>query len=269
MQVPHAFFHKAGDEAGIDVPAARDFCRPATFSCPRKITEAQLLRQAFERIIMSEGQFFSGLAAMSPRTTAIRPGRPRRRAVHSPDLHQAFPTVQAWRWFERKLFVIRKQVNMPCSTPRSRTKPFFHNPQPVQRHDRLQGLLLADQLPRYYLDLMDQAHGERPGPGSPALLGPYHAHVGSAQRSATWPHNCRINPAPTCNGTGGGRPHSHFQTPLIEHPRERSSDHSAAPRATSTCLDNAMESALSDGLLAAPFGFDAGFAGGLAGSPVR
>ena len=59
MQVPHKFFKKSCAEIGIDLPEAEKYGIGVVF-LPRKLDEANFCEQAFERVIMREGQRFLG-----------------------------------------------------------------------------------------------------------------------------------------------------------------------------------------------------------------
>ena len=155
MQISHKFFQKAAHEAGFDLPEAGDYAVGLVF-LPRKITEANFCEQTFERIIMGEGQYFLGWRNVPTDSAQIGA---QARSVE-PHIRQIFikrhPSVAAGDDFERKLFIIRKQVEHAVRASAISEKPFFHVPSLSSQTIVYKGLLLADQVSRYYPDLMDE-----------------------------------------------------------------------------------------------------------------
>ena len=239
MQISHKFFSKAAHEAGFELPAAGDYAVGFVF-LPRKIGEANFCEQTFERIIMKEGQYFLGWRNVPTDNTQIGTSA---RAVE-PHIRQIFikrnpATVAAGDDFERKLFIIRKQVEHAVRASAIAEKPFFHVPSLSSQTIVYKGLLLADQVAKYYPDLLDEE--------MESALALVHQRY-STNTMPTWDlaqpfrflaHNGEIN---TLRGNINWMVarQSMFETELIENVN-RLFPVILSNQSDSACLDNALE----------------------------
>ncbi len=71
--------------------------------------------------------------------------------------------------FEWKLFVIRKRIGVAVATSNLVEKGYFYINSLSSRVIVFKGLLLADQVERYYEDLGDRAHVVGAGAGASAI----------------------------------------------------------------------------------------------------
>ncbi|MCL5270363.1 MAG: glutamate synthase subunit alpha, partial [bacterium] len=238
MQIPDEFLRQACDRIGIGLPEPGHYAVGLVF-LPRKIEEANFCEQTIERIVMREGQRFLGWRDVPTDNTHI--GQTARDG--EPHIRQAFirrgANVADTAEFERRLFLIRKQVEHAVLRSSIAQKPFFHITSLSSVTLLYKGMLLADQLPRYYPDLVD--------PRLASALALVHQRY-STNTSPTWnlaqpfrylAHNGEIN---TLRGNINAM-HARealFETPLFDRP-ERLCPIILPHQSDSACLDNALE----------------------------
>ncbi|HOE95716.1 MAG TPA: glutamate synthase large subunit [Candidatus Sumerlaeota bacterium] len=238
MQVPDLFLREVAVEAGFDLPDPGHYGVGMVF-LPRKVDEANYCELAFESVIRRNGLRLVGWRDVPTDNRHI--GRVAREG--EPAIRQIFigrpRELKTQEDFERRLFVVRKQVEHLVDRSKIAQKPLFHIPSLSSVTLIYKGLLLADQVARYYPDLNDERMISR--------LALVHQRY-STNTSPTWDlaqpfrylaHNGEIN---TLRGNINwmNARQSQFSTPLIEEIetlfpiiRDGQSD--------SACLDNALE----------------------------
>ena len=160
IQIPDAFLRKSCAAIGIDLPAVGDYGVGMVF-LPRDAAARAACEGVIAAKIAAEGQTLLGwrdvpvdnsglgesVKAVEPLVRQVFIGRGSNCAAKFPDIDS----------FERKLFVIRKTTehavrNLPDGQGLS-----FYIPSLSTRTIVYKGMLLADQVGSYYLDLQDES----------------------------------------------------------------------------------------------------------------
>ena len=238
FQLPHRFLAKVARDNRIALPEPGDYGVAMVF-LPHNIDQANFCQETTERIIMREGQRLLGwrdVPTDSSQIGAVARGR-------EPRIRQVFigrsGAIGRGEDFERKLFLIRKQIEHAVRASDIAEKTYFHFPSFSSVTIIYKGLLLADQLPRYYKDLSD--------PDIQSRFALVHQRY-STNTFPTWDlaqpfrflaHNGEIN---TLRGNVNWMRarQSMFQTPLIADIK-RLFPVILPGHSDSACLDNAVE----------------------------
>ena len=154
IQKPHEFNLKVTAELDIQIPDTDDYATGLVFLPPDKTLGNRLIA-LFETLIKENGQRCLGWRNVPQIDTVA--GRIARSVA--PDILQVFiergddtPTVDA---FERKLYIIRKQVENRIRNDDLPGREYFHIPSLSVHTMVYKGLLLPDQIPQYFPDLTD------------------------------------------------------------------------------------------------------------------
>jgi glutamate synthase (ferredoxin) len=154
MQVPHAFFEKEARALRIDLPDEGAYGVGMVF-LPRDATERNLCEEIFERVTHEEGQRLLGWRPVP--TDASKCGDLARKIL--PEIRQVFvgcsADVRDADAVERKLYVIRKRVEHTVRAANLREAEMFYVPSLSSRTIVYKGLLLPEQIPQFYRDLVD------------------------------------------------------------------------------------------------------------------
>ncbi len=154
IQVPDEFLRNACAAIDIVLPPAGDYGVGLVF-LPRDVQERNFCEQAFAKIVREEGQRLLGWRTVP--VDESRCGSLARRNL--PEIRQIFigrgartPDQAA---LERKLFVIRKRIERQIRESNLNDREFFYVPSLSSRTLLYKGLLLPEQIPLFYLDLVD------------------------------------------------------------------------------------------------------------------
>ncbi len=154
IQMPQEFFAAVTPQAGIRLPAQGDWAVGNVF-LPPEIEEQESAEGFFERLCREEGQEFLGWRTVPVDNRSI--GATAREV--EPTVRQAFvgrgkktPRDQ----FEWKLFVIRKRFEIELGELGLTGQTFAYVCSLSARTIVYKGLLLADQVDKFYPDLSDQ-----------------------------------------------------------------------------------------------------------------
>ncbi len=154
IQMPHEFMRLAAFRAGVMLPALGEYGTGLVF-LPKEDTSRRRCEEILERTIREERQLFLGWRdvptnpnALGRQALGVMPIIRQIFIARGPDTHEALQ-------FERKLFVIRKVTEKAIRALDIPGKKHFYIPSLSHRTFAYKGLLLADQLPRFYPDLMD------------------------------------------------------------------------------------------------------------------
>lgn len=154
LQIPHTFFNKV--LVDTQLPAAGEYGVGMLF-LSQNVEERQRCQHAFEQIILEEGQHLLCWRDVPTSNRALGEGalttEPFVRQIfiqkNSETLHGDDPLA-----FERKLYVIRKRAEHAVS--QFIGDDHFYISSLSSRTIVYKGMLLAEQLESYYLDLIDQ-----------------------------------------------------------------------------------------------------------------
>jgi len=153
VQLPHAFFVEALPKVGITVPRRRRYAVGQLF-LPPDAEEREACETIVEQVIEQQGQRVLGWRDVPHDPSCV--GRIARSVL--PTMRQVIlerrrivPSA-----FERKLFVIKKLIERRVRESGADPKRFFHVASLSAETIVYKGLLLPDQLPRFYADLNER-----------------------------------------------------------------------------------------------------------------
>jgi glutamate synthase domain-containing protein 2/glutamate synthase domain-containing protein 1/glutamate synthase domain-containing protein 3 len=154
FQTPYRFFAEIAKELGIELPEPGAYS-PTMVFFPKIDGDREACRAIIEKYVVQEGQTILGWRDVPRNPEALgwlaREGEP--------DIQQVFikkadglDTDE----FERKLYVIRKQIEHEISASDIAAKDEFYIPSMSARTIVYKGLMLAYQIAQYYTDLADE-----------------------------------------------------------------------------------------------------------------
>ncbi|MDQ6684555.1 MAG: glutamate synthase-related protein, partial [Pseudomonadota bacterium] len=156
IQVPDEFYRAEMQAQGIELPAPGEYGVGMVF-LPKEHASRLACTQALERAVKAEGQVVLGWRDVP--VDRDMPMSPTVRAKE-PVLRQIFigrgPDVIVPDALERKLYVIRKTASSAIQALKLTHSREYYVPSMSCRTVIYKGLLLADQVGRYYLDLQDE-----------------------------------------------------------------------------------------------------------------
>ncbi|AFN73955.1 Glutamate synthase (ferredoxin) [Melioribacter roseus P3M-2] len=152
IDIPDRFFQDEAPSAGIKLPAYEDYAVGMVF-LPADNVLADKCKKIFEKYVLEEGCDMLGWRDVPVDSSAIgqlaKSTEPR---VVQIFIHRGKINKEA---FERKLYVIRRQVEKEVDALPEDTSQFYVTSLSSSRLV-YKGLLTANQLPRYYPDLSDE-----------------------------------------------------------------------------------------------------------------
>ncbi|MEM7152221.1 MAG: glutamate synthase large subunit [Myxococcota bacterium] len=153
VQLPHRFFKRKGQELGFDMPRRRRYGIGQVFLPPDEKAR-RACEEIVEQIIEQEGQRTLGWRPVPVDETKAGPMA---REV-MPAISQVFVARRRVvpSEFERKLYVIRKRVEVEVRTRGVDPEGFFHFASMSAETIVYKGLLRPDQLRVFYRDLAEE-----------------------------------------------------------------------------------------------------------------
>ena len=155
MQTPDSFLRAVCDDIDINLPVAGEYGVGMVF-LPRDETSAAFCIKMIESLVSAEGQVLLGWRKVPVDNSGLG---------HSvlpsePDIRQVFiargGTCANQDDFERKLFIIRKQIENSVRDEKLAEGKAFYIASMSSRTLLYKGMLLADQVGSFYHDLTDQ-----------------------------------------------------------------------------------------------------------------
>jgi glutamate synthase (NADPH) large chain len=155
IQIPDAFYRQEFLERGVTLPPPGDYGIGTVF-LPREHASRLACQQELERTVRAEGQVLLGWRDVP--VDRDMPMSPRVRE-REPVIRQIFigrgDDIMVPDALERKLYVIRKAASHKIQALRLKHGREYFVPSMSTRTVVYKGLLLADQVGRYYRDLAD------------------------------------------------------------------------------------------------------------------
>ena len=155
IQIPDALYREEMAKQGVTLPAAGEYGVGMIF-LPKEHASRLACEQEMERAIKAEGQVLLGWRDVP--VNVDMPMSPR--AQKEPILRQVFigrgNDVIVQDALERKLYVIRKTASANIQALKLKHSKEYYVPSMSSRTVVYKGLLLADQVGKYYLDLQDE-----------------------------------------------------------------------------------------------------------------
>ncbi|THT99283.1 glutamate synthase subunit alpha [Lampropedia puyangensis] len=155
IQIPDQLYREEMAEQGVTLPPAGEYGVGMIF-LPKEHASRRACEQEMERAIKAEGQVLLGW-----RDVPVNRDMPMSPAVREkePILRQVFigrgGDVIVQDALERKLYVIRKTASANIQALKLKHSKEYYVPSMSTRTVVYKGLLLADQVGQYYLDLQD------------------------------------------------------------------------------------------------------------------
>ena len=155
IQIPDQFLRDEMAKQGVTLPRAGDYGVGMVF-LPKESASRLACQEEIERAVRAEGQVVLGW-----RDVPVDRSMPMSPAVRNlePVIRQVFigrgPDVMVTDALERKLYVIRRRAANAIRSLGLEHSKEFYQPSMSARTLVYKGLLLADQVGQYYLDLQD------------------------------------------------------------------------------------------------------------------
>jgi glutamate synthase domain-containing protein 2/glutamate synthase domain-containing protein 1/glutamate synthase domain-containing protein 3 len=154
IQIPHDFFRKAAAGSGITLPEPGSYGTGLVF-LPNDEKERRFCKDLFARAVRKNGQKLLGWRTVPVDNTHI--GKTARET--EPVIEQLFvlknPDIADQLVFERKLYVIRKQVEHAVRASALQEKKCFYVCSLSSRTFVYKGLLMPHQVGNFFTDLKD------------------------------------------------------------------------------------------------------------------
>ncbi len=155
MQIPDAFFRACCAEIGFALPPAGEYAAGMVF-LPRDAASRLLCEAAIEKTARKEGLRILGWRDVPGDPSKIgrvaRDGEPKIRQVFI----EKSKDVAGEESFERKLYILRKLIERGLSKRKMKEAHLFYISSLSSRTVVYKGMLTANQLEDYYLDLHDE-----------------------------------------------------------------------------------------------------------------
>jgi len=152
IQFPHEFFVFVCEKENIKLPKEGEYASGLVF-LPQDAKERSFCKETFERIVNREGQLFLGWRNVPVDNSDI--GQSAKDT--QPIIEQIFigrnKKLNDVLAFERKLYIIRKQVENIIRAAKINQKTFFYIPSLSSRTFIYKGLLMPHQVENFFLDL--------------------------------------------------------------------------------------------------------------------
>ncbi|MEB2312521.1 MAG: glutamate synthase large subunit [Sorangiineae bacterium] len=152
VQLPHGFFAREASRMGLKLPSPGRYGVGCVF-LPRDKLQRQRVKQIVEDKILGTGQRLIGWRPVPVDEDALGPMA----RASAPIIEQVLvgATTETEDAFERKLYVIRKWAETAVRESGLPARDAFYVPSLSSRTIVYKGLLLAEQLTRFYRDLDD------------------------------------------------------------------------------------------------------------------
>ncbi|MDP3041851.1 MAG: glutamate synthase large subunit [Candidatus Omnitrophota bacterium] len=157
IQFPHDLFVSVGKKENIDLPRQGEYASGLVF-LPQDAMERKFCKKIFEKVIQDQAQAFLGWRSVPVDNSDI--GQSAKDS--QPVIEQVFigqktenrkQKTEKNLTFERKLYVIRKQVENIIRASKIKQKTFFYIPSLSSRTFIYKGLLMPHQVENFFLDL--------------------------------------------------------------------------------------------------------------------
>ncbi|MGE5196884.1 MAG: glutamate synthase large subunit, partial [Deltaproteobacteria bacterium] len=157
IQMPHKFFAQACAESKIDLPALGKYGTGLVF-LPSDKKERKFCKGVFIKVVKEEGQGILGWRSIPVDASDIGETAKKTQPVIEQIFISASNNVDAKDElaFERKLYLIRKQVENTIRASGLNRKSFFYITNLSSRTFSYKGLLMPHQLENFFPDLKDE-----------------------------------------------------------------------------------------------------------------
>ncbi len=160
IQLPHEFLSKVTEKEKIELPSPGEYGTGLVF-LPQNESERSFCRDVFTKVTEEEKQVFLGWRKVPTDNSNIGIGaRETQPAIEqifiqrNPELPPKGKSDELN--FERSLYVIRKRVENIINSSDIKQKSFFYVTNISSRTISYKGLLMANQVENFYIDLKDE-----------------------------------------------------------------------------------------------------------------
>ncbi|MFA5177096.1 MAG: glutamate synthase subunit alpha, partial [Candidatus Omnitrophota bacterium] len=155
IQIPHEFFKKAAAINKIDLPEPGAYGTGLVF-LPQDPQEREFCKEAFEKSIKENGQILLGWRDVPIDDSNIGEGAKSTQPVFGQIFIARDKSLKEPLAFERKLYIIRKQVENAVRASALKQKKAFYITNISSRTFSYKGLLMPGQLEDFFSDLKDE-----------------------------------------------------------------------------------------------------------------
>lgn len=154
IQMPHAFFKKITKKENIVLPKEGFYGTGLVF-LPQDAAERKKCIKTFEKIVKDECQEFLGWRKVPVNSKVIgKTARESQPVIMQPFIKRE-NSIKDILQFERKLYVIRKQIELIIRSSSLKQKSYFYITNLSARTFSYKGLLMTAQVEQFFLDLQD------------------------------------------------------------------------------------------------------------------
>ncbi|MDD5166941.1 MAG: glutamate synthase subunit alpha, partial [Candidatus Omnitrophica bacterium] len=145
IQTPHEFFKRVASSLKIELPGPGSYGTGLIF-LPQESSEREFCKEAFEKVIKEEGQMLLGWRVVPVDDSGIGKGAKRTQPVFEQIFILRNKSLNDDLAFERKLYIIRKQVENTIRASGLEQKKSFYITNLSCRTFAYKGLLMPNQL---------------------------------------------------------------------------------------------------------------------------
>ncbi len=154
IQMPHKFMEKIARQEKFELPAPGEYGTGLVF-LPTKKDEYDKVKKQFESIIKTEGQTLLAWRKVPVDNTKIGKSAQKSEPVIEQVVIKKAASLKDSMAFERKLYIIRKQIENWVRASDLTQKTFFYIPNISYRTFSYKGLLMPEQVGAFFTDLSD------------------------------------------------------------------------------------------------------------------
>ena len=155
IQIPHDFLKKVSRNADIKLPDLGSYGAGLIF-LPQDSAERSFCKEVFERVIKEEGQIILGWRRVPIDDSVIGEGAKNTQPIFEQVFIGRKKDIADEMLFERKLYVIRRQVENIILASEIKQKSSFYITNLSCRTLSYKGLLMPKQIDSFFLDLKNE-----------------------------------------------------------------------------------------------------------------
>ncbi|MGD9015298.1 MAG: glutamate synthase large subunit [Candidatus Omnitrophota bacterium] len=156
IQIPDEFFKKVAQENKFDLPSVGSYGSGMVF-LPQDSQERKFCKEVFKKVIEEQGQILLGWRDVPIDDSHIGAGAKATEPVFEQIFIAKGRNLKDELALERKLYVIRKQVEGTIHTSNLKQRKAFYITNISCRTFSYKGLLMPQQLESFFLDLKDKS----------------------------------------------------------------------------------------------------------------
>ncbi len=154
IQIPHKFYKKVCDSEGINLPDAGNYGTGLIFF-PQDKEERDFCKNVFSEVVKEEGLELLGWRKVPVDNSDIGVTAKKTEPVIEQVFIKKSDNISDILSFERKLYIVRKQIWKKIVESNIKEKTFFYITNISARTVIYKGLLMPHQVENYFLDLKD------------------------------------------------------------------------------------------------------------------